>query len=181
MFRWVGIIGFCFVILTAVLLGCRTYDSVIGGETAVTPINVTANALSTAIAASAEPPVDLQSLQAKIESAETLWHSQNIQNYRIEVRHVRPNWDTQIITIIVENGRVLEANHSCYPERTCMKRDVEPQDLVVANMFEVARQIVQFSDLHPEVTFNKTYGFPTYVSYDDASWVLDGFELITKD
>ncbi|KAA3654369.1 MAG: hypothetical protein DWQ04_34495 [Chloroflexi bacterium] len=179
MVRWFGIIKFGFVMLTAVLLGCQADD--FGSETAVTPINATADALTTAIAASAEPPVDLQSLQAEIESAETMWRSQNIQNYRIEVRHLRPNWNTQIINITVENGNVLEAIHTCYPERTCMKRDVDPQDLVIVNMFEVARQVVKFTDLHPEVNFNKTYGFPTYISYDDASWILDGFELITKD
>ncbi len=175
---WIG-----FVIFTAVLLGCRQNESVDqngagDGETAVSPPEATTAVLSTAGAAGAESPVNFQSLQAEIESAEALWTSQNIQKYHIEVRHVRPNWNTQIIDIIVESGDVIEANQTCYPERTCVIQDVDPQNMTIENMFSIARQVVALTDLNPEANFNKTYGFPTYVSYDDASWVLNGFKLI---
>ncbi len=181
MLRRFGLTWFGLVIITAVLCGCRNNGENMGGETAVSPTEATATALSTAIVAGAEPPVNLQSLQAEIESAEALWTSKNIQKYHIEVRHVRPNWNTQIVNMIVESGDVLEADQTCYPERTCVKQDVDPQDMTIENMFTIARQVVALTDLNPEANFNKTYGFPTYVSYDDASWVLNRFEIIEVD
>ena len=166
---WVGL-----VMITAVLTTCQTETSI------EDPTQATAEALATALFASVESPTDVQSLQTAIDTAQVIWNANNIQKYSIEVRHRRPNWDTQIVVLTVADGVVLESNHTCYPERTCMKHDVEPQELVVENMFDVARQVISFSDLNPEFNFNESHGFPTYISYDDASWVLDSFEIISS-
>ena len=166
---WMGL-----VMITAVLTTCQTENPV------EVPPQATAEALATALFASAESPPDVQSLQTEIDTAQAIWNANNIQEYSIEVRHRRPNWDTQIVVLTVADGQVLESHHTCYPERTCMKRDVAPQEMVVENMFDVARQVISFSDLNPEFNFNETHGFPTYISYDDASWVLDSFEIISS-
>ncbi|MCA9921286.1 MAG: hypothetical protein KC421_02885 [Anaerolineales bacterium] len=169
--------GFMFLALIALLAGCKASDDVVQTSEASGP-EATSAALATAIFASAEPPYNPQAVTAELETAVSLWNSHNITAYSIEVRHARPTWNTQIIKLVVEDGIVSDFEHTCYPERDCVLRDVDPQSMTVENMYDVARQIIPLVDLNPEVTFNHTYGYPTAIGNNDAGWVFDTFEII---
>lgn len=149
-----------------------------GAETAVTPVSerdMTVNALTTAIAASAEPPFDPTVLQGNLATAVDLWNDQAITRYRVTVNHRQPTWDTQFVTITVEDGVVVDTSQTCYPQQNCVMRDVDPQTVTIESLLETAEFVLSLNDPETEMTFNKTYGYPNAIIYEDASWVVDGF------
>ena len=149
-------------------------------ETAATapPINATARALSTAIAASAEPPRDLTAIAQQIDAAEARWQEQGITRYSVEVRFRQPTWNTQIIQMTVADGVVVESEHSCFPQQDCIMQDVDPQTMTIAAMFDVAREIIALENDELAISFNENIGYPLGISYDDGSWVYGSFEQL---
>jgi hypothetical protein len=143
--------------------------------------DMTARALTTAIAASAEPPFDASLLLAELETAVSLWHSQAIERYQITVRHRQATWNTQIFTITVENGTVVDNKHSCFPEQDCILQEVDPDTLTIEALFETAAAVIGFSDPETEITFNPSYGYPNALIYEEASWTLDSFKPLEDE
>ncbi len=169
------IVVVCVVLLLAVACGAETS----GDDTAVTPLSeqdMTVRALTTAIAASAEPPFDPTALQENLDTAVALWRDQAISHYQVTINHRQPTWDTQYITITVENGVVVDTSQTCYPQQRCVLREVDPQTLTIEALFETAEFVLGLNDPETEMTFNKTYGYPNAVIYEDASWVVNDFQ-----
>ncbi len=142
--------------------------------------DMTANALITAIAASAQPPFDPTALQNDLETAVSLWNSHEIARYQVTVRHRQPTWSTQNITITVEDGVVIDSTHTCFPQQDCIMRDVDPQSVTIEALFETAENVLSLNDPETDMTFNQTYGYPNSIIYEDASWVTDGFQLLDE-
>jgi hypothetical protein len=142
---------------------------------------MTARALTTAIAASAEPPFDASLLRAELETAVTLWQSHSIERYQVTVRHGQSTWNTQIFTIIVENGTVIDSKHTCFPEKDCILQEVDPDSLTVEALFKTAEAVIALNDPETQLTFNQTYGYPNSLTYEEASWVLDSFALLDDE
>lgn len=168
------------IILVLFLIGCGGADAAPEneGETAVSGLDPTAAALATAIVASAEPPVSFEGLAQQLDDAEALWQSHNIRSYHVEVRHRQPGWNTQIIDLVVTDGVVTDVTQSCFPERDCILREVDPQMMTIEAIYGVARNVLTLQDPATQMTFNPTYGYPNLVGYEDASWVYGEFELL---
>ncbi len=143
--------------------------------------DMTASALTTAIAASAQPAFDPTALRNELETAVSLWNSQAINRYQITVRHRQPTWNTQNITITVEDGVVTDSTHSCFPEQDCIMKDVDPASVTIDALFETAENVLTLNDPETDMTFNQTYGYPNSIIYEDASWVTDGFKLLDDE
>lgn len=153
-------------------------------ETHVEPLSerdMTVSALTTAIAASAEPSFDPVVLRTELETAVSLWRSQEIQHYQATINHRQPTWDTQFITITVEDGAVVDTSQTCYPEQSCILRQVDPQTVMIETLFQTAESVIGFNDPETEITFNKTYGYPNAIIYEDASWVINEFKLLADE
>jgi len=143
--------------------------------------DMTASALTTAIAASAQPSFDPAALRHELETAVSLWNSQEIKRYQITVRHRQPTWNTQNLTITVENGEVIDTAHTCFPEQNCIMKDVNPASVTIEALFATAENVLTLNDPETDMTFNQTYGYPNSISYEDASWVTDGFKLLDDE
>lgn len=143
--------------------------------------DMTVNALTTAIAASAQPPFDPAALRNELETAVALWNSQEIERYQITVRHRQPTWSTQNITITVEDGVVVDSTHTCFPEQNCIMKDVDPASVTIAALFDTAENVLTLNDPETDMSFNPTYGYPNSIIYEDASWVTDGFKLLEDE
>lgn len=170
----------CLVLLLAAACGAETPAD----ETAVPTFSeqdMTVSALTTAIAASAEPPFDPTALRENLATAVALWNDQAIANYQVTINHRQPTWDTQYITITVENDVVVDTSQTCYPEQNCILRDVEPQTLTIAALFDTAEFVLSLNDPEIEMTFNQTYGYPNAVIYEDASWVVNEFKPLAEE
>lgn len=161
-----------------------------GGQTAVsentpestlTAQDMTANALSTAIVASAEPPYDPTALTAELEAATARWNSQQVQRYQLTVSHRQGTWDTQNITLTVENGQITDSQHTCFPQKNCVLQPVEPETVTIEALFETAVAVIALNDPETQITFSQTYGYPNGVIYTDASWVVNGFEVLEDE
>lgn len=153
-------------------------------ETAVTPLSeqdMTVSALTTAIAASAEPPFDPTALRENLAAAVALWNEQAFSNYQVTVNHRQPSWDTQYITITVADGTVTDTSQTCFPEQNCILREVNPQTLTIEALFQTAESVLSLNDPETEITFNKTYGYPNAVIYEDASWVVNEFKPLENE
>jgi hypothetical protein len=142
--------------------------------------DMTTSALTTAIAASAQPSFDPVALQNELETAVALWNSQEVTRYQITVRHRQPTWNTQNITITVEDGVVIDSTHTCFPEKNCIMKDVDPASVTIEALFETAENVLTLNDPETDMTFNRTYGYPNSIIYEDASWVTDGFQLLEE-
>jgi hypothetical protein len=170
----------CLVLLLAAACGAETPV----GDTAVTPLSerdMTVSALTTAIAASAQPPFDPTALRENLATAVALWNDQAIANYQVTINHRQPTWDTQYITITVADGVVVDTSQTCFPAQNCILRDVEPQTLTIEALFETADFVLGLNDPETEMTFNKTYGYPNAVIYEDASWVVNEFKPLEDE
>lgn len=170
----------CLVLLLAAACGAETPV----GDTAVTPLSerdMTVSALTTAIAASAQPPFDPTALRENLATAVALWNDQAIANYQVTINHRQPTWDTQYITITVADGVVTDTSQTCFPAQNCILRDVEPQTLTIEALFETAEFVLGLNDPETEMTFNKTYGYPNAVIYEDASWVVNEFKPLEDE
>lgn len=170
----------CLVLLLAAACGAETPV----GDTAVPPLSerdMTASALTTAIAASAEPPFDPTALRENLATAVALWNDQAVTNYQVTINHRQPTWDTQYITITVADGVVTDTSQTCFPAQNCILRDVEPQTLTIEALFETADFVLGLNDPETEMTFNKTYGYPNAVIYEDASWVVNEFKPLEDE
>jgi hypothetical protein len=142
--------------------------------------DMTASALITAIAASAQPLFDPAALQNELETAVALWNSQEATRYQVTVRHRQPTWNTQNITITVEDGVVIDSTHTCFPEQNCIMKNVDPASVTIEALFETAANVLTLNDPDTDMTFNQTYGYPNSIIYEDASWVTDGFQLLEE-
>ncbi|MBK8905515.1 MAG: hypothetical protein IPM53_30315 [Anaerolineaceae bacterium] len=170
----------CLVLLLAAACGAETPEE----DTAVTPLSerdMTVSALTTAIAASAEPPFDPTALRGNLETAVALWNDQAVASYQVTINHRQPTWDTQYITITVEDGAVTDTSQTCYPAQNCVLRDVDPQTLTIEALFQTAEFVLGLNDPETEMTFNKTYGYPNAVIYEDASWVVNDFKPLENE
>lgn len=143
--------------------------------------DMTVNALTTAIAASAQPPFNPAVLLSELETAVALWNSQEIESYQITVRHRQPTWNTQNITITVEDGMVIDSTHTCFPQQECIMQDVDPETVTIEALFATAENVLTLNDPETDMTFNQTYGYPNSIIYEDASWVTDGFQLLEDE
>lgn len=150
-------------------------------EEPVSERDMTANALTTAIAASAQPSFDPAALQNELNTAVSLWNSQGIDRYQVTVRHRQPTWNTQNITITVEDGVVTDSTHTCFPEQDCIMQDVDPASVTIEALFKTAENVLALNDPETDMTFNQTYGYPNSIIYEDASWVTDGFKLLDDE
>ena len=170
----------CLVLLLAAACGAETPVD----DTAVTPLSerdMTVSALTTAIAASAQPPFDPTALRENLATAVALWNDQAVTNYQVTINHRQPTWDTQYITITVADGVVTDTSQTCFPAQNCILRDVEPQTLTIEALFETADFVLGLNDPETEMTFNKTYGYPNAVIYEDASWVVNEFKPLEDE
>lgn len=170
----------CLVLLLAAACGAETPV----GDTAVPPLSerdMTVSALTTAIAASAQPPFDPTALRENLATAVALWNDQAVTNYQVTINHRQPTWDTQYITITVADGVVTDTSQTCFPAQNCILRDVEPQTLTIEALFETADFVLGLNDPETEMTFNKTYGYPNAVIYEDASWVVNEFKPLEDE
>ena len=170
----------CLVLLLAAACGAETPVD----DTAVTPLSerdMTASALTTAIAASAQPPFDPTALRENLATAVALWNEQGIASYQVPVNHRQPTWDTQYLTITVAEGVVTDTSQTCFPAQNCILREVEPQTLTIEALFETAEFVLGLNDPETEMTFNKTYGYPNAVIYEDASWVVNDFKPLADE
>jgi hypothetical protein len=170
----------CLVLLLAG--ACRAEAP--ASDTAVTPISeqdMTVNALTTAIAASAEPPFDPTALRENLATAVALWNDQEISNYQVTINHRQPTWDTQYITITVADDKVTDTSQTCFPAQNCILREVDPQTMTIEALFETAEFVLGLNDPETEMTFNKTYGYPNAVIYEDASWVVNEFKPLEDE
>ena len=170
----------CLVLLLAAACGAETPV----GDTAVPPLSerdMTVSALTTAIAASAQPPFDPTALRENLATAVALWNDQAIANYQVTINHRQPTWDTQYITITVADGVVTDTSQTCFPAQNCILREVDPQTLTIEALFETADFVLGLNDPETEMTFNKTYGYPNAVIYEDASWVVNEFKPLEDE
>ncbi|MEM7332487.1 MAG: DUF6174 domain-containing protein [Chloroflexota bacterium] len=155
-----------------------------GAETAVVPTlspqEATSQALTAAILASSEPPLNFDQLNQEINEAEALWTSQNLTTYRLAVSYREPNWNTQNLTLLIDDGAVIEEEHRCVPERDCNLLDVKIDDFEMYALFNIARRVVALEDSNTQITFNKRLGFPNAVVYSDATWIIQSVELVDK-
>jgi len=172
-------------LLLFLAIACGGSDGAQSGNEAnnepVSEQDMTARALTTAIAASAQPPFDPAALQAELETAVSLWNSQDIKRYQITVRHRKPTWNTQNVTITVADGVVIDSSQTCFPQQDCIMQDIDPETMTVAALFETAANVINLNDPDTEMTFNQTYGYPNSIIYEDASWVTDGFKLLEDE
>lgn len=172
------LVGLLLLLLIGVACGSN------GVPATVEPVSakdMTASALTTAISASAEPPFDAAALLAELETAVSLWNSQKIQQYKVTISRQQPTWDTQYMTITVADGRVIDSQHSCYPERSCILRQIDPETVTIDALFDIAKLVIGLNDPDTQITFNPTYGYPTSVIYTDASWVISAFERLDDE
>ncbi len=170
----------CLVLLLAAACGAETPV----GDTAVPPLSerdMTVSALTTAIAASAQPPFDPTALRENLATAVALWNDQAVTNYQVTINHRQPTWDTQYITITVADGVVTDTSQTCFPAQNCILREVDPQTLTIEALFETADFVLGLNDPETEMTFNKTYGYPNAVIYEDASWVVNEFKPLEDE
>lgn len=172
------------LLLLFLLVACGSTGESSSEEDGAEPVSqrdMTASALTTAIAASAEPPFDPTVLMAALETAVSLWESQGVEHYEVTVRHSQPTWNTQVIALTVENGVVVESSHSCFPQQNCILKEVAPETVTIEAMFNTAESVLGFNDPETQITFNQTYGYPSSVIYEDASWVLDEFKVLDEE
>ncbi len=177
---WICLLAF--VVLIVACGGSEQEQN--GDEIVAEPVSeqdMTVSALTTAIAASAQPAYDPAVLRAELETAVANWESQEINRYQITVRHRQPTWSTQIITITVEDGMVVDSNHTCFPEQDCIMQEIDPQTVTIAALFETAENVLDLNDPETEISFNPTYGYPNAIIYEDASWVTDTFRIIEDE
>lgn len=159
--------------------GSRVSDQ----TTAVTPASpteATALALATQVMASVEAPIDMADFDQRLQAARALWDSHHITDYSLRVRYSQPTWNVQILTIAVESGVVTDSDQSCFPERDCILRDIDPAQFTIDKLLEVAENVAHLnlpaSDM--DITFNATYGYPNAIVYPDAFWNLESFQPI---
>lgn len=170
--RWV-LCGLCFVLF---MVSCSGSQAGVV-DTAVPSSQATSNALSTAIVASAEPPIDLAALQNDLQEAESRWQSQNIVRYSINVSYGQPHISTQKLSLTVENGQVVDSKHTCYPQTNCTLQQIDPQEYTVKNLFNAAHNVIALGEVE-DMTFNQTYGYPNAIIYEDAFWTTDSFQVL---
>lgn len=161
---------FC-ALLTAV--ACQSDEPQVA---TVSPQDATSQALAAAILASSEPPLDFDQLQEELDSAEALWQSQNITKYRLEVTYREPESNTQNLTLLVEDGVVMQEKHTCIPLRTCILTDVDVQTFEMDTLFNTARQVISLQDHNTQITFNERLGFPNIVGYPEAVWIVQSVQ-----
>jgi hypothetical protein len=172
------------LILLFLLAACGSNGEATSDENIAEPVSeqdMTVSALTTAIAASAEPPYDPAALMTELETAVALWQSQGVARYEITARHSQPTWNTQVIAITVEDGVVIDSDHTCFPQQDCILKEVDPETVTIEAMFETAESVIGFNDPETQITFSSSYGYPSTVIYEDASWVLDGFKRLDDE
>ena len=172
---------FCLLLL---FVACGSPETSTTAESQTEPVSaqdMTSSALTTAIAASAEPPYDPAALLAELETAVSLWQSQAVGQYQVTVRHRRGSWNVQIFALTVENGRVVDSEHTCFPQQDCILQEVDPETLTIEALFETADAVIALNDPETEISFNPTYGYPNTVSYQDGIWTLEGFKLLEDE
>lgn len=160
------------VIGILILASCRRANSTAVSDTAVdanTPSGLAESSSSNG------GSVDSASLLQELEAAVQKWESHGITSYTLRVRHSQPTWSIQIIDVTVENGQVIEWEQSCFPERNCILREIDPQSFTIDALFETARRVAALGDENIEITFTKTYGYPNAISYPDGFWNLEAF------
>ena len=168
----------------SILIICLIAIVACGEETAVIPTlspqEATSQALTDAILASSEPPLNFDQLLQEIDEAEALWKSQDLTTYRLKVSYREPTWTTQNFTLLIEDGVVTEENHRCVPERNCTLYDVTVEDFEMLNLYSIAREIVALEDPNTQITFNKRLGFPNAIVYSEATWIVQTVETVEE-
>jgi hypothetical protein len=53
--------------------------------------------------------------------------------------------------------------------------------MTIEALFETAEFVLGLNDPETEMTFNKTYGYPNAVIYEDASWVVNEFKPLEDE
>ena len=175
------IIGLLLVLVVACGSGEAERSSSAVIDEPLTEQNMTAAALTTAIAASAEPPYDPALLLTELETAVSLWNSQEIQGYQVTVNYRQPTWNTQKILLTVEDGIIIDSEHSCFPKEDCILQTVDPELLTIEALFQTVETVISLNDPETQINFNPTYGYPNAIIYEDASWVTDGFQLLENE
>ena len=101
----------------------------------------------------------------------------------IEATEVRlaSEYGGRVDTITVAEGVVTDTSQTCFPAQNCILREVEPQTLTIEALFETADFVLGLNDPETEMTFNKTYGYPNAVIYEDASWVVNDFKPLADE
>ena len=106
--------------------------------------------------------------------------SQNLITYRLEVSYREPNWNTQNFTLLIDDGTVIQEDHRCVPERSCILNDVTVSDFEMFKLFDIARRVVALEDPDTQITFNKRLGFPNAIVYSEATWIVQSVQLIEE-
>lgn len=159
------------------LLGCggtAESDTAVPADTADIPADTTDT-----VAVPTPTEATDNALVSLIRDAEMLWIESDVTSYEIEVRHSRPTWSTQIVTLRVIDGEVVESTHNCFPERDCiLQPQLDPAQMTIANLFQQAYALAGSGLPIEDINFNETYGFPTAIFYEDGSWVAQDFSVI---
>ena len=176
--RYLKLIFTAYVLSIVGMTGCSEETAVIPTRT---PQEATSQALTDAILASSEPPLDFEQLTQEISESEALWASQNLTTYRLEVSYREPNWNTQNFTLLIEDGVVTEEDHRCIPERTCVLQEVDLDAFEMHRLFDIAQEVVALEDENTHITFNKRLGFPNAIGYTEAVWIIQSVQVIEEE
>lgn len=158
------------------LIGCRESDA---GErsTAVPMQEATPAAMIAQVLVEVTPTIDAPSLTQRLDDAVALWQSHHIIRYTVVINYARDNGSTQYLTLVVENGQVMEAGQTCYPERDCTLEKLNPEEFTIERLFEIARTLIEQGNI-TDVTYNPTYGYPNAVVHEDVFWATNGFQVL---
>ena len=105
---------------------------------------------------------------AELETAESKWATNPIENYEIEIIYVNSNKNAiQIHSVVVEDGQVVSNDVRCSDQQpSCVFIDVDEEVLTIPGLFGMARTALvndEVSETSGGFQFHDEYGFPQFI------------------
>lgn len=126
-----------------------------------------------------EPTPTLSSQQVEVLDAIRQWRAAGIENYTVQITYRNPGWNPQIFNVRVTKGEPEIERHICFPERTCVVRQMDAADLSLDSIFNQVEQQVQRNEVG-HVVYNDEYGFPRIIDTTEGDWEISDFQVVQE-
>ena len=164
------------MVMITIFVACGSGDgneSIAEAETGPTPTVDPALALQAAIQATmaaeqGDRGEQIATWLAELETAESKWATNPLENYELEIIYVNSNKSAiQIHSVVVEGGEVVSNDVRCSDQQpNCVFIEVDEALLTIPGLFGMARNALvndEVSDTSGGFQFHEAYGFPQFI------------------
>ena len=125
---------------------------------------------------------------AELETAESKWQTNPLQNYKIEVIYVNSNKAIiQIHTLTVKDGEIVDDTVRCSEQQqNCNFEQIDLANLTIPGLFTMARASLVNDEVNENsggFQFHEEYGFPQFIGLKTTGgfpwyWQVESFEVL---